>query len=124
MTASFPAARERPTLEANPSGKRLAVLSLTALGVVYGDIGTSPLYAMKQCFRVVPGGPEGASVAPTPDNVFGVLSLIVWALTMIVTIKYIFFIMRADNDGEGGILALLALIQQRLHKDNDAMRLT
>ncbi|MDQ2767634.1 MAG: KUP/HAK/KT family potassium transporter, partial [Gemmatimonadota bacterium] len=95
MTASFPAARERPSVELNPSGKRLAVLSLTALGVVFGDIGTSPLYAMKQCFRVIPGGPTGSSVAPTPDNVFGVLSLIVWALTMVVTVKYIFFIMRA-----------------------------
>ena len=99
------------------------MLSLTALGVVYGDIGTSPLYAMKQCFRVIPGGPTGSSVAPTPDNVFGVLSLIVWALTMVVTVKYIFFIMRADNDGEGGILALLALIQQRLHRDHDSTRL-
>jgi KUP system potassium uptake protein len=123
VTATFPTARERPTLEAHPSGKRLAVLSLTALGVVYGDIGTSPLYAMKQCFRVDAGGPAGASVPPTPDNVFGVLSLIVWALTMVVTVKYIFFIMRADNDGEGGILALLALIQQRLHRDNDSVRL-
>ncbi len=120
MTASFPAARERPTVETNPSGKRLAVLSLTALGVVYGDIGTSPLYAMKECFRVVAGATTESSVAPTADNVFGVLSLIVWALTMVVTVKYIFFIMRADNDGEGGILALLALIQQRLDKDKDA----
>jgi KUP system potassium uptake protein len=123
VTATFPAARERPTLEPNPSGKRLGLLSLTALGVVFGDIGTSPLYAMKQCFRVEAGGPAGASVPPTPENVFGVLSLIVWALTMVVTVKYIFFIMRADNDGEGGILALLALIQQRLHRDNDSMRL-
>jgi len=123
VTASFPAARERPTVEANPSGKRLAVLSLTALGVVYGDIGTSPLYALKECFRVVAGNTTESSVTPTADNVFGVLSLIVWALTMVVTVKYIFFIMRADNDGEGGILALLALIQQRLHKDNDASRL-
>ncbi|HMI57857.1 MAG TPA: potassium transporter Kup [Gemmatimonadaceae bacterium] len=123
MSATFPDARERPTVELHPSGKRLAVLSLTALGVVYGDIGTSPLYAMKQCFRVIPGGPTGSSVAPTPDNVFGVLSLIVWALTMVVTVKYIFFIMRADNDGEGGILALLALIQQRLHRDENATRL-
>lgn len=122
-TATFPAARERPVLEPNPTGKRLALLSLTALGVVYGDIGTSPLYAMKQCFRMEPGGPPGAAVPPTPDNVFGVLSLIVWALTMVVTVKYIFFIMRADNDGEGGILALLALIQQRLHRENDSARL-
>ena len=60
---------------------------------------------------------HGPSVTPTPANVFGVLSLIVWSLTLVVTVKYIVFIMRADNEGEGGILALLALIQQRLHRD-------
>jgi KUP system potassium uptake protein len=122
VTASFPAARERPSVDPHPSGRRLAALSLTALGVVYGDIGTSPLYAMKECFRVVSGEPS--SVPPTPENVFGVLSLIVWALTLVVSVKYIIFIMRADNGGEGGILALLALIQQRLHRANDGFRLT
>jgi len=123
VTASFPTASERPVVDQHPSGRRLAALALTALGVVYGDIGTSPLYAMKECFRVVPNGPPGSSVTPTPENVFGVLSLIVWALTMVVTVKYIFFIMRADNDGEGGILALLALIQQRLNREHDYLRL-
>ncbi len=90
------------------TGKRLALLSLTALGVVYGDIGTSPLYALKECFN----GPHG--VEPTPANVIGVLSLIVWSLISVVTIKYVGFILRADNRGEGGTLALLALLLQKV----------
>ena len=89
------------------TGKKLALLSLTALGVVYGDIGTSPLYALKECFN----GPHG--VEPTPANVVGVLSMIVWSLIMVVTVKYITFILRADNRGEGGTLALLALLLQK-----------
>ena len=81
-------------------------LMLAALGVVYGDIGTSPLYAIKECFS-----PESSHhVAPTPENVLGVLSLVFWSLTMIVTVKYLTFVMRADNEGAGGILALLALV--------------
>lgn len=82
---------------------RLAGLTLAALGVVYGDIGTSPLYALKECFSKEHG------VDPTRDNVLGVLSLILWSLILIVSIKYILFVMRADNKGEGGILALMAL---------------
>jgi KUP system potassium uptake protein len=82
----------------------LALLTLSAIGVVYGDIGTSPLYALRECFH----GQHG--VAPTHDNVLGVLSLIFWSLTLIISIKYILFVMRADNNGEGGILALLALV--------------
>ncbi len=89
------------------NGKQLALLSLTALGVVYGDIGTSPLYALKECFN----GAHG--VEPTPANVVGVLSLIVWSLITVVSVKYIGFILRADNRGEGGILALLALLLQK-----------
>ena len=89
-------------------GKKLALLTLTALGVVYGDIGTSPLYALKECFN----GPHG--VEPTPANVVGVLSLIVWSLITVVTIKYVGFILRADNRGEGGTLALLALLLQKV----------
>ena len=89
------------------TGKKLAVLTLTALGVVYGDIGTSPLYALKECFS----GAHG--VEPTPANVIGVLSMIVWSLICVVSIKYIGFILRADNRGEGGILALLALLLQK-----------
>ncbi len=85
------------------TGKRLAGLSLAALGIVYGDIGTSPIYAFKECFA--PG--HGAPVSTA--NVLGVLSLIIWALILIVTIKYLVYVLRADNKGEGGILALLAL---------------
>ncbi|MGA0919349.1 MAG: KUP/HAK/KT family potassium transporter, partial [Gemmatimonadaceae bacterium] len=66
-----------------PAGKRLAILTLTALGVVYGDIGTSPLYALRACFK-----PEHG-IAPTPDNVYGILSLILWALILVVSVKYI-----------------------------------
>jgi KUP system potassium uptake protein len=88
--------------------KGSAALALGALGVVFGDIGTSPLYALKECVSVEHGVP------PTPANVLGLLSLIFWALTLVVSIKYVTFIMRADNDGEGGILALLALVPTRL----------
>ena len=85
----------------------LAVTALAALGVVYGDIGTSPLYALKECFA-----PEHG-VAPTAANVLGVLSLVFWSLKFVVSFKYLSFIMRADNRGEGGILALLALLHPR-----------
>jgi KUP system potassium uptake protein len=88
---------------AKPRGRYLAILSLTALGIVYGDIGTSPLYAMRECFH----GPH--AIASTPANIFGVLSLIFWALILIISIKYCVFVLRADNRGEGGILALTAL---------------
>ncbi len=116
-TGNFPVARERRPVEVDPRGRKLALLSLTALGVVYGDIGTSPLYALKQCFD------PSSGVAPTIENVYGVLSLVVWALTLVVSVKYIGFIMRADNDGEGGILALLALIQQRMNRRGDLARM-
>src|SRR6478672_1128961 len=83
---------------------KLLPLALTALGIVFGDIGTSPLYAIKECFT----GEHG--VPPTHDNVLGVLSLVFWSLTAVVTVKYLGFIMKADNKGEGGIFALLALV--------------
>jgi KUP system potassium uptake protein len=89
------------------SRKRLVFLAFSALGVVYGDIGTSPLYAMKICFH------GRHSVAVTQENVFGVLSLIFWALMMVISIKYLLFILRADNQGEGGILALMELVLPR-----------
>ncbi len=108
VTGAFPKAFDRHRVEAKPVGKRLAILSLTALGVVYGDIGTSPLYALKECFGHTLG------LEPTPANVYGVLSLIVWSLMLVVSFKYILYIMRADNEGEGGILALLALIHRRM----------
>ena len=87
-----------------PEGKALAGLALAALGVVYGDIGTSPLYALKECFS----GPH--AIALTHENVLGILSLIFWSLNFVVSFKYISLVMRADNRGEGGILALLALV--------------
>ena len=87
-----------------PSGRYLATLTLGALGVVYGDIGTSPLYALRECFT----GPH--AIPLTSDNVLGVLSLILWSLVFVISIKYLAFVMRADNRGEGGIMALLALI--------------
>ena len=88
---------------APPTGRYLALLALGAIGVVYGDIGTSPLYALTECFH----GEHG--VPASPANVLGVLSLVFWALTLVVSIKYLIFVMRADNHGEGGILALTAL---------------
>ncbi len=84
-------------------GHGLGLLVLGALGVVYGDIGTSPLYALKECFS------EAYEIPASRENVFGVLSLIFWALTVVISIKYMAFVMRADNRGEGGILALMAL---------------
>ena len=93
----------------------LAKLALGALGVVYGDIGTSPLYAIKECFAKhndALGRPLDA-VTRTEANVLGILSLVFWSLVMVVVVKYLTFIMRADNEGEGGILALLALVAKR-----------
>jgi KUP system potassium uptake protein len=102
LATPVPHAGRRP-----PTGKALAGLALGALGVVYGDIGTSPLYALKECF----GGIH--RVEPTPQNVVGVLSLVFWAMTFVVSFKYLAFVMRADNRGQGGILALMALVGQK-----------
>jgi KUP system potassium uptake protein len=118
ITGMFPAS---PPLHSNshsekPHGKRLAILTLTALGVVYGDIGTSPLYSIKECFSPMYG------LQPTRENVFGVLSLIVWALALVVSVKYINFILRADNHGEGGTFALLALIFPKPPPDSGKRR--
>ncbi|HEY7803765.1 MAG TPA: KUP/HAK/KT family potassium transporter, partial [Orrella sp.] len=88
-------------------------LMLGALGVVFGDIGTSPLYA----FEVVFANPLHP-VSPTPENILGVLSLFVWSLVLIVTLKYVLFIMRFDNGGEGGIVALLTLLLSRCAKNS------
>jgi KUP system potassium uptake protein len=102
---SGPAASSNPGHSPTQSKdlKRTLLLGLGALGVVYGDIGTSPLYTVKECFH----GPH--AVALTPANLLGVMSLIFWSLTVVVTIKYVTFILRADNEGEGGIYALAAL---------------
>jgi KUP system potassium uptake protein len=97
-----------PTLnEGSDSFKRTALMALGALGIVYGDIGTSPLYALRECFT------GHHSIEPTPANVMGVLSLIFWSLITIVSVKYLLFVMRMDNRGEGGILALMALVMNR-----------
>jgi KUP system potassium uptake protein len=114
-TATYTSVHEVP-VPAPPSGRRLAVLSLTALGVVYGDIGTSPLYALRECFK------EEYGIAPTAPNILGVLALILWSLILVVSIKYIVFILRADNRGEGGILALLALLLQQKRRADDKKR--
>src|SRR5688572_10040198 len=79
-------------------------LTITAIGVVYGDIGTSPLYTIRECFF------GSHSVPPTFENVLGVLSLVFYSLVIVVSIKYIAIVLRADNDGEGGILALVSLL--------------
>jgi KUP system potassium uptake protein len=86
------------------AGKPCWALSLSALGVVYGDIGTSPIYALRECFH------GSHPFAATPANVLGVMSLVFWSLMVIISLKYLVFVMRADNNGEGGILALLALL--------------
>jgi len=91
-----------------PLGRsRTAKLTLAALGVVFGDIGTSPLYTVKECFS------EFTGLQPVHEDVLGILSLITWALIIIVTFKYVMVVMRADNRGEGGVLALMALVSRR-----------
>ena len=92
----------------SPSKAGLAALSLGTLGVVFGDIGTSPLYTLKECLHSAGG------THPTQSDLYGVLSLIFWALVLVVSVKYLAFIMKADNKGEGGIFALLALVPENL----------
>lgn len=92
---------------ASPPRGSVATLALGALGVVFGDIGTSPLYTLRACLEILGGKTDRA-------DVLGVLSLVFWSLTMVVTVKYMTFVMRADNHGEGGILALLALVPKRM----------
>jgi KUP system potassium uptake protein len=103
---------------ADGARSNLMPLTLTALGVVYGDIGTSPLYAIRECFF------GSHSVPPTHENVLGVLSLVFYALVLVISIKYIVVVMRADNQGEGGILALTALIPNNQAGGQPALRQT
>ena len=84
-----------------------AGLVLAALGVVFGDIGTSPLYALETVFSI-----DDGAVRPTPEDVYGVISLMFWSITLIVSVKYVGVVMRADNDGEGGVMALAALARR------------
>ena len=104
-----------PVSHAEPHGKgKLLPLALGALGIVFGDIGTSPLYAVAECFSKDKDGVTKAhSLVVSHDSVMGLLSLFFWSLTMVVTVKYLTFIMRANNKGEGGIFALLALVPHK-----------
>jgi KUP system potassium uptake protein len=103
-----------PSSTANRSPTVQATLAMAALGVVYGDIGTSPLYALKEVFH-------GGHVALTPDNILGVLSLLFWTMTIVVSVKYVLLILRADNNGEGGLIAMLALATTAV-KDQPRLR--
>ena len=100
---------EENTVSVSPRAAAQGALAVGALGVVFGDIGTSPLYTVQTVFN--PGDPHPVKV--TEDSIFGIISLIFWAVTIIVTITYVLLVMRADNDGEGGIMALIALIRRR-----------
>src|SRR5205809_4580049 len=105
MSAPVAPQNPHPTVTpAHPRGRYLARLALLALGGVYGDSGTRPLYALREAFH----GPH--AIPLTASSVMGVLSLIVWSLLLIVTVKYHVVIIRADNKGEGGVLALMALV--------------
>jgi len=106
---SAPATRSTTSHHAHQpqSTKELLAVSLGALGVVYGDIGTSPLYAINECIK---GVSEEGKHPVMPEDVLGILSLVFWALTLIICIKYLVFVLRADNKGEGGILSLAALV--------------
>jgi KUP system potassium uptake protein len=94
-----------------------AAVGLAVLGIVYGDIGTSPIYALRECFR-------GVSPVPvTEANILGILSLIFWSLVIIIAIKYMAFVLRANNQGEGGIFALLALLRPDEDQSRTSYRL-
>ena len=86
-------------------------MALAALGVVFGDIGTSPLYAMSACFT-------GPNIPVTPGHIFGVLSLIFWTLVLVILLKYVAVVLNADNKGEGGVLALTALVDQHRARES------
>src|SRR5271167_2846559 len=100
----------------SPDGKmsprKLFYLSLGSLGVVYGDIGTSPLYAFREAITAA----SGSNGIVSSEAVMSILSLILWALILIVTVKYVLILLRADNNGEGGTLALMALAQRAVGK--------
>ncbi len=107
-----------PSRDAGRRGRRsrspaatagIAALVLGALGVVYGDIGTSPLYAVQTVFSI-----DGGRIGPTTGDVLGVISIVVWSLIVIVSVKYVTVVLRADNNGEGGVLALAALVRREL----------
>src|SRR5216683_5674215 len=106
--SSGPSSSSLPA-HASPGQRSASVgLALGALGIVFGDIGTSPLYTLRECLHSAGGS------AATVDDLYGILSLIFWSLLMVVVVKYLTFIMRADNKGEGGIFALLGICPVRL----------
>ncbi|MEC3980951.1 potassium transporter Kup [Amycolatopsis sp. H20-H5] len=109
MSTDANGSRQAPHDSRSPTRKALNTLALGALGVVFGDIGTSPLYALHTVFSI-----DNGAVRPVPADVYGVLSLVFWSILLVVSVKYVLFVMRADNDGEGGILALAALIRRRV----------
>ncbi|MCG3172834.1 MAG: Low affinity potassium transport system protein kup [Myxococcota bacterium] len=116
------APKERPVTQVHhvpePSSlKELSWLGLGALGVVYGDIGTSPLYAIRECFLT-----EHTHIHATQGNILGILSLVFWSLMVVVVAKYLTFVLRADNRGEGGVLALLALVAKKIPRSDDPFR--
>ena len=89
---------------------RLFALAISALGVVFGDIGTSPLYALRESFA------PSLGLSTAAPNVIGIVSVLIWTLTLVVCVKYLGFVLRADNKGEGGILALVSLMSKYLPK--------
>src|SRR5262249_11422244 len=107
---TVPTASEAPPQVAHSSAS-LWALVVGSIGVVYGDIGTSPLYAFRVAVTTAVGATGGT---PTPATVFGIVSLILWSLIIIVTLKYVVILLRADNDGEGGTLTLMALAQRAM----------
>ena len=114
-----PVGGRRPDRQGNTvqtSKSSLAALTLGAIGVVYGDIGTSVLYAVKEVF--------GSGHVPfTQANIYGILSILFWTLTVIVSLKYVVLVLRADNNGEGGLVAMLALASQSVKDRPDLRRL-
>ena len=108
MTSSAPGKLDDPAV-AKPSGVALAATGVGALGIVFGDIGTSPLYTLKTAFDYLHGD-------ATPDRILGILSLVIWTLFLITTVKYVIVAMTIDNDGEGGILALMSLLGIKQHR--------
>ena len=100
----------------HPGNRKTIMLALAALGVVFGDIGTSPLYTIRECFHGM------HAISLTKENIYGVMSLVFWSLTVVVCIKYVVFILRADNQGEGGIFALMGLVSEEKRKVSPRLR--
>jgi KUP system potassium uptake protein len=111
-TGVCPASVPGPNQDKHPKHSSSSALALAALGIIYGDIGTSPLYTIRECFA----GSHG--VEPSPTNILGIMSLVFWSLIMIVSVKYVVFVLRADNNGEGGTFSLLATLRSAIAADS------